>query len=93
MRYNNAALEQTEDGYKISGDPTEGALVVSAIKAGVAEDSTRLDEIPFESEHRYMATLHKDTAGNIIHVKGSPERILQICQEQLVNGGSGFGSG
>jgi len=85
---NNAALEKAEDGYKISGDPTEGALVVSAIKAGVSQELTRLDEIPFESEHQYMATLHQGTDGNAngIFVKGSPERVLEMCQVQLVDG-------
>jgi magnesium-transporting ATPase (P-type) len=83
---NNAALENGEDGYKISGDPTEGALIVSAVKAGFAEGDRRLDEIPFESECRYMATLHQGTDSNVIYVKGSPERILQMCEQQLVNG-------
>ncbi|MFC1903734.1 cation-translocating P-type ATPase, partial [Chloroflexota bacterium] len=83
---NNATLEKSEDGYKLSGDPTEGALVVSAAKAGVAGELERLDEIPFESEHQYMATLHKDSKGNTIYVKGSPERILSMCEGQLVNG-------
>jgi Ca2+-transporting ATPase len=83
---NNAALEKAEDGYKISGDPTEGALVVSAIKAGVSQELTRLDEIPFESEHQYMSTLHQGRDSNVIFVKGSPERVLEMCQGQLING-------
>ncbi|MFC2001122.1 cation-translocating P-type ATPase [Chloroflexota bacterium] len=83
---NNASLEKTEDAYNISGDPTEGALVISALKGGMAEESTRLDEIPFESEHQYMSTLHQDTKGNVIYVKGSPEKILKMCQKQLIDG-------
>jgi len=83
---NNAALEKAEDEYKISGDPTEGALVVSAIKAGVSQELPRLDEIPFESEHQYMSTLHQGGDGNVIFVKGSPERVLEMCQGQLVDG-------
>jgi Ca2+-transporting ATPase len=83
---NNATLEKSEDGYKLSGDPTEGALVVSAIKAGVASELERLDEIPFESEHQYMATLHNHDEVNTVFVKGSPERVLAMCQRQLVNG-------
>lgn len=83
---NNATLDRSETEYKLSGDPTEGALVVSAIKAGVANISPRLDEIPFESEHQYMATLHPNNQVNTIFVKGSPERVLSMCQGQLVNG-------
>lgn len=82
---NNASLEKSEDGYKLSGDPTEGALIVSAVKAGVASELERLDEIPFESEHQYMATLHKNSKGNTIYVKGSPERILAMCESRLVD--------
>jgi len=60
---NNAALMETEEGCNIGGDPTEGALVVSASKAGVTEKLPRLDEIPFESEQQYMATLHQGKGG------------------------------
>ncbi|MFB4319268.1 cation-translocating P-type ATPase [Actinomadura sp. 21ATH] len=62
------------------GDPTEGALVVSAAKAGITEAPERLDAIPFSSERRYMATLH---AGGDVYVKGSVERILAMCGAQL----------
>ncbi|GAG95597.1 unnamed protein product, partial [marine sediment metagenome] len=80
---NNATLAQDEEGYGIIGDPTEGALVVSASKAGITEKLPRLDEIPFEAEQQYMATLHEGQGGNIIYVKGSPEKILGMCQNQL----------
>ncbi len=84
---NNATLEKAEDGYKILGDPTEGALVVSAAKAGLTQGIRRLDEIPFESEHQLMATLHHDDQERkVIYVKGSPEMVLNLCQKQLVNG-------
>ncbi|MEA3298180.1 MAG: HAD-IC family P-type ATPase, partial [Chloroflexota bacterium] len=83
---NGATLVEEEDGYNIKGDPTEGALVVSAIKAGITEKLSRLDEMPFESEQQYMATLHQDEGKNIIYVKGSPERILGMCQSQAVDG-------
>ncbi len=85
---NNATLvEDKEEGrYKIVGDPTEGALVVSARKAGISDARTKLDEIPFSSEQQYMATLHEGTDGNVIYVKGSPERVLELCRIQLVNG-------
>ncbi|MFP3975557.1 MAG: cation-translocating P-type ATPase, partial [Dehalococcoidia bacterium] len=83
---NNATLEKSEDGYKLSGDPTEGALVVSANKGGIVSAMPRLDEIPFESEHQFMATLHQNGEGNTIFVKGAPERILSMCQSQMVDG-------
>ena len=83
---NNAALVETEEIHNIVGDPTEGALIISAIKAGVAEKPPRLDEIPFESEQQYMATLHHGKVENIIYVKGSPERVSRMCQCQLING-------
>ena len=83
---NNAALVETEEIHNIVGDPTEGALIISAIKAGVAEKPPRLDEIPFESEQQYMATLHQGDGENIIYVKGSPERVSRMCQCQLING-------
>jgi potassium/sodium efflux P-type ATPase len=83
---NNAALVETEEIHNIVGDPTEGALIVSAIKAGVAEKPPRLDEIPFESEQQYMATLHQGDGENIIYVKGSPERVLGMCRSQVIDG-------
>ena len=83
---NHATLSENKEGHKIVGDPTEGALVVSAIKAGIAEKLDVLDEMPFESEQQYMATLHSAQDKNIIYVKGSPERLLDLCQNQLING-------
>jgi Ca2+-transporting ATPase len=84
---NNASLMKTEDGgYQILGDPTEGALVVSARKAGIREKIPRVDEIPFESELQYMATLYHDEHAGVIYIKGSPEKILQMCESQIIGG-------
>ncbi|MBE2258875.1 MAG: HAD-IC family P-type ATPase [Rhodobacteraceae bacterium] len=72
-------------GWQLLGDPTEGALQTLARKAGldpaeVAAAQPRVDEIPFESEHRLMATLHHDHAGHAeVLLKGAPERILDLC--------------
>jgi len=86
----NASLVENKDegGYSIVGDPTEGALVVSASKAGITDHLLRLDEIPFAAEQQYMATLHEgvNKNKNVVYVKGSPERVLEMCQNQLVNG-------
>ncbi len=85
---NKASLAANKGEYSIVGDPTEGALVVSASKAGITEHLPRLDEIPFVAEQQYMATLHKGVNANknVIYVKGSPEQVLEMCQNQLVNG-------
>lgn len=83
---NDAVLRKTDDRYEISGDPTEGALIVAAAKAGIADSMPRLDHIPFDSNQRYMSTLNQDSGGNTIYVKGSPERIMAMCSKQLVEG-------
>ena len=83
---NNAALTEDKAEHGIVGDPTEGALVVSAAKAGITKKPPRLDEIPFESEQQYMATLHEEQGGNVIYVKGSPEKVLRMCHHQLIDG-------
>lgn len=63
----------------IDGDPTEGALLISGLKAGKFY-LPRKDIVPFEPEERYMATLHeKEDGSKIIYVKGSPEKILNMC--------------
>ena len=83
---NDARLRRDETaGWMLAGDPTEGALLTLALKAGLelrAETVAmpRLDEIPFESEHRFMATLHHDHAGrSFVLLKGAPERVLDLC--------------
>jgi magnesium-transporting ATPase (P-type) len=84
---NASITENTDEGeHSIVGDPTEGALVVSASKAGITERLPRLDEIPFLAEQQCMATLHEGVNENVVYVKGSPERVLRMCQNQLVNG-------
>ncbi|MFW5739029.1 MAG: cation-translocating P-type ATPase, partial [Myxococcota bacterium] len=78
---NDAALLQEEGTWKIAGDPTEGALVVAAEKAGIGVEALRrqarrLDAIPFESENQYMATLHEGGESRRILIKGAPEVVL-----------------
>ncbi|WP_018994631.1 cation-transporting P-type ATPase [Thioalkalivibrio sp. ALJ2] len=82
---NDAQVFEREGEWVMEGDPTEGALVVAARKAGLdphleAERLPRADVIPFESDHRYMATLHHDHDGHAqIFLKGAPERVLELC--------------
>jgi magnesium-transporting ATPase (P-type) len=90
---NDAELFQQEGVWKVEGDPTEGALYPFAIKLGMdrqAEQAAypRIDAIPFESEHKFMATLHKTGDGKqIMLVKGAPEVILENCDRQQTVGG------
>ena len=85
---NDAELFQQEGIWKVEGDPTEGALYPFASKLGMdraAEQaaSPRTDAIPFESEHKFMATLHKSATGKeALLVKGAPEVILEHCDRQ-----------
>jgi magnesium-transporting ATPase (P-type) len=82
---NDATLQHEAETYSSTGDPTEGALVVVAEKAGVRVDEMRervrrLDSIPFESERQYMATLHQDGDVRRVVLKGAPEIVLQHCR-------------
>ena len=90
---NDSSLLMTDGYWTIQGDPTEAALVVAARKSGLSEETLaekfpRVDAIPFESDRQYMATLHrrrsrtatgKDPGGRIIYVKGSAERVSELC--------------
>jgi Ca2+-transporting ATPase len=87
---NDARLIAEADSWRIEGDPTEGALLVSAHKAGLHHSSVsiahpRLDAIPFESEYQYMATLHHNQAidARYVYLKGSLESILARCDKMF----------
>ena len=92
---NDARLIQHRDGTKfwdIRGDPTEAALVVAAVKAGFQKESLekqypRIDEIPFSSEAKYMATFHQGSQDSIwVYIKGAPEKVLSRCKYIQKNG-------
>jgi magnesium-transporting ATPase (P-type) len=85
---NDAELLEEGGLWRIVGDPTEGALIPLARKAGMdpaleQSELPRTDHIPFESEHRFMATLHHDHAGHaFIFAKGAVEQVLSMCNLQ-----------
>jgi cation-transporting P-type ATPase F len=92
MLCNESELLENEDGnWEVKGDPTEGALIVSALKAGLSEPRIerrfpQIDTIPFESHLKFMATLHlsknNTTSSNsnyVIYVKGATEEIVKRC--------------
>ena len=86
---NDASLEPGEgETWRVHGDPMEGALLVAAVKAGLDLDAVgkrypRTDLIPFESEHKFMATLHHSHAGeSFVYVKGAPEALLGMCKAE-----------
>ena len=82
---NDARLIQDEDKWQIKGDPTEGALVSMAAKAGLWQNELndlfpRIDEQPFSSERKRMTTVHQTAVGDVTYSKGAPEMILSSCR-------------
>jgi len=91
---NDSNLIFVDGQWKIEGDPTEGALIVSAQKAGFTRKTLlshlpRVDTIPFESAYQYMATLHarQEMNDTVVYVKGSVERLLERAQSALSDTG------
>jgi len=83
---NDSVVVRKDGRWEVQGDPTEGALLVVARKAGLDPDALnarfpRVDTVPFESEFQYMATLHDAGEGGkrIVYLKGSAERVLERC--------------
>lgn len=88
----DARLVQAEGRWDIKGDPTEGALVVAAAKAGFQKAELdrqypRLQEIPFTSETKRMSTLHETPGGRVAYSKGAPEVILNACTRTIDENG------
>lgn len=79
------------ESLELSGDPTEGAIVTAAEKAGIDHASLkaeyeRIDEVPFTTESRRMTTIHKHAGSNIAFVKGAAEELLAASSRVFVNG-------
>ncbi|HEV3192326.1 MAG TPA: HAD-IC family P-type ATPase, partial [Polyangiaceae bacterium] len=90
---NNATLELREGAWRVQGDPTEGALLTLAAKAGVFREQVAsshrvVQELPFDSERRRMTVVALDERGReIVHSKGSAEVLLPLCSAYATTGG------
>ncbi len=89
---NDSILSKEAQAFEVIGDPTEGALLLTAIQAGLDPETLtatypRLGEIPFLSENLYMATLHAAEDRRVIYVKGAPEKILSMSSSILTENG------
>ncbi len=85
---NDAELREADGEWRLAGDPTEGALLSAAMKGdidprAVAAEHPRLDELPFDSAHRFMATLNRDGETNVVFMKGAPEAVLAVASHEL----------
>ena len=91
-RANNAVLQKQNDRWTVQGDPTEGALIVAAHKAGLEERALdarlrRVGEVPFSSERKLMSTIHTDAEREehlLVFTKGAPDILLARCAHELV---------
>ncbi|WP_192034311.1 cation-transporting P-type ATPase [Halomonas sp. YLGW01] len=87
---NDAALHERDEGWVVAGDPMEGALLALSGKLGldradIMASWRRTDVIPFDAQHRFMATLNHDHEGHaFILIKGAPETIIAMCDRQCM---------
>ena len=86
---NDARVEETPEGWRVVGQPTEGALDVLAAKAGAdIEAVARVAQVPFESAHKFSATLDDvPGVGRVVHALGAPDRLLDRATTQLGHDG------
>lgn len=80
---NDSAVVERDGGWAINGEPTDGGIRTFALKVGVPHEAERLSGVPFDSRHKYMATLDRLGDGDlIVHLKGAPDRLLARCDRQ-----------
>ncbi len=86
---NNSEIGKDDDGqWKLTGTPTEGALLTLSYKGGFKDfKPKRIDHIPFESDHKYMATLNDVDGEHVVFMTGAPERVLEMCNKQYTADG------
>ncbi|PWB72163.1 MAG: ATPase [Anaerolineales bacterium] len=92
VKNGNHGDDPSGEEWQVKGDPTEGALIVAAVKAGLKketleESNPRVGEIPFTSESKRMTTLHKTKEGATAYAKGAPEIILKSCSRLMTDKG------
>jgi Ca2+-transporting ATPase len=90
---NRGEVVPSAQGWERRGDPTETALLVAALKAGLDPRRARVDwpevgQVPFSSERMYMATFHRTRAGVVACVKGAPRRVLPLCDRMRTDAGT-----
>lgn len=91
---NNAIIKNPDDEidkWIVFGDSTERALLLKASENGLIrkilkKEELKIAEIPFDSEYKFMATLHQKDDNNVIYAKGAPEKILNLCSKIEING-------
>ncbi|QGU04640.1 cation-transporting P-type ATPase [Corynebacterium comes] len=83
---NDASVEKRDGEWRLTGEPTDGGICTFALKAGLAKRERRIAAVPFDSEHKYMATLDQMPEGPTVHLKGAPDRLLERCDRQSAPG-------
>jgi len=84
---NNASLYEENGGWVIAGDPTEVALLTSALKAGICSEVCRTDEIPFDSNRKLMSVRCSSQESEYIYTKGALDVVLDRCSRVQLDGG------